>query len=98
MEIKLPKQWKHWCKLAKLRPASKRKPRSPYAYFYLRGHGRCWRVNCDGMLQCGDTYADFDRWALSDITEASLPGNLHNFVETVKLLLAEKLLANANAE
>lgn len=89
-EQKLPRQWKDWCAAAKLRPRDKvcdrRGLRS--AWFYLHGHGREWRVNCDFALQCGDTYADFDRWALCNIHQAPLPTSKAQFQATVRALLA----------
>lgn len=86
--MKLPKQWKHWCKTARLKPHSNRVVRGPW--FYLQGRGHYWRVNCYGMFQRGDTYKDFDRWALCDVTEAPMPENLTKFLETVNTLLGRK--------
>ena len=56
----------------------------------LRGRGYYWRVNCDGMLECGDTYANFDRWALCNIDEVPMPKTRDEFREAVKTLLARK--------
>jgi len=85
--IKLPKQWKHWCRAARLAPRDSGR-RGQYAWMYLRGRGREWRLNDRGMLQCGDTYADFDRWALCDIREAGAPKSRAEFLATVRDLLA----------
>lgn len=94
---KLPKQWKHWCKLAGMKPHSNRPSaeRGEWAWWYLKGRGRVWRINDKGMFQCGDTYADFDRWALCEIEEATMPINHREFRETVANLLRQQA---ANAE
>jgi hypothetical protein len=88
--LKLPKQWKHWVSSAGLRPRANtgttRGLKS--AWFYLHGHGREWRVNDRHELQCGDTYADFDRWALCEIQQAPMPTTRAEFVATVRKLLA----------
>lgn len=85
-DFKLPKQWKHWCYLAGLRPMVS--GREKYIWFYLKGRGRVWRVNCFGMLQCGDTYIEFDKWALCRIKETSLPTSKDMFLNSVSLLLS----------
>lgn len=88
MQVKLPKQWKHWCASAGLRQRSRKyDKRKIHTWFYLHGHGREWRVNCHSMLQCGDTYADFDRWALCDIKEVALPKTKDSFVQAVRYLV-----------
>ena len=81
--VRLPKQWKHWCRQAGLRPRDGRRGR----WLYLRGRGREWRVNYFAMLQRGDTYAEFDRWALCQIAEAPIPKTRDQFVQTVEYLL-----------
>lgn len=92
MSVKLPKQWKHWCRSAKLVPHSNRpsRERSSRSWLYLKGHGRMWRVNCHNAFQCGDTYADFDRWALCCIHETPCPTNRAEFLSTVDQLLTMK--------
>jgi hypothetical protein len=40
------------------------------------------------MLQCGDTYEDFDRWALCDIREVLCPTTKEEFKSAVAALLA----------
>lgn len=89
--IKPPKQWKHWCQKAGLSRYGSMASRSRYlsGWFYLKGHGRVWRLNCHNQLQCGDTYADFDRWALCNIEQAPCPSSLAEFRSTVKDLLAQ---------
>ena len=57
--IKLPKQWANWCADSGLRFNG--------SEFYLKGKGRHWRVNCYAEFECGDTYEEFDRWALCNI-------------------------------
>ena len=62
-----------------------------YEWFYLKGHGRVWRLNCLNMLQCGDSYADFSKWALCDIEQIPCPTNEAQFLAAVRELLAKKL-------
>lgn len=86
--IILPTQWKHWCKKANLRAHTHQKSgnRSSYDWFYLKGRGRVWRVNMYNMFQCGDTYEEFDRWALCDITETTCPKTEEQFINAVVAL------------
>jgi hypothetical protein len=92
MMQKLPKQWKHWCRMAGLKPHSNRpsRERSEWAWWYLQGRGRYWRINDKGMFQCGDTYAEFDRWALCDIEQEPRPNSMSEFSKTVAVLLNRK--------
>lgn len=69
MKVKLPKQWKYWCRKYGLKPhvmrhRGSRYSRNIHAWFYLTGFGRVWRVNCYGHFQIGDLLTKFDRWAL----------------------------------
>ena len=93
MPQKLPKQWKHWCRSAKLWPHSNKpsRERGEWGWWYLKGHGRVWRVNNKGMFQCGDTYAEFDRWALCNIEQEPKPATLKEFLTTVNVLLRRKV-------
>lgn len=86
-KIVLPKQWKHWCKDQRLTIHGLGRKRMGN-WFYLKGRGHYWRVNCYGMLQRGDTYADFDRWALCDIEEVAMPRTRAQFRAAVAKLLA----------
>jgi len=89
-EVKLPKSWKHWCRKAKLKPHPRgQDTRQKDAWFYLRGHGRMWRVNCFEMLECGDTYEEFDRWALYHITKVRLPKTELEMLAAVEVLVSE---------
>lgn len=88
MRVWLPKQWRHWCKKAGLRPHSRSRKR--HAWLYLKGHGRVWRINCFAEFQCGDAYVEFDRWALCHIESAQLPNSEAAFVDTVRELLSKK--------
>ena len=88
-QVKLPKQWKHWCADQKLRIHGRKCGNRQSQWFYLEGHGRYWRVNCYGQFQCGDTYDDFDRWALSDIAELPLPKTRAEFRTAVSQMLLE---------
>lgn len=85
-KFKLPKQWRHWCMLAGLRPVCRR-GRSDYQWFYLVGRGYHWRVNCYAVFERGDDYASFDRWALCDIDEVPLPRSKTEFLAAVRTLL-----------
>lgn len=87
MTIKLPKQWKHWVSRANLRIVDyyNRKP----CGYYLKGRGFHWRVNCYGEFERGDTYDEFDRWALCTI-DSCLVTNIktyQDFVDAVELLI-----------
>lgn len=88
---KLPKQWRHWCQVAGLKRYWSRGKdgRKDHQWFYLKGHGRVWRLNCHAMLQCGDRLEEFDRWALCSIIEVPMPTSLNEFVEAVRTLLNE---------
>lgn len=98
----LPKQWKHWCAVAGLRPDAKRTvPRMApcHSWFYVKGRGRRWRVNDRGMFQCGDTHEDFDRWALCHTEEVPLPQSQKEFLQAVEqLLAAQERAAEARAQ
>lgn len=87
-QIRLPKQWRRWCQKAQLRVHG-RYGRRPHEWFYLKGRGRVWRVNCYGAFQCGDRIADFDRWALCHIKEVqAIPKTEREFVLAVRELIA----------
>lgn len=90
MMVSIPKQWENWCRDQRLKVHGKRYRKKRYDWLYLEGRGHYWRVNCDGMLQRGDTYADFDRWALCDIAELPMPITRSQFRETVRVLLNAK--------
>lgn len=87
----LPKSWKDWCKAAKLRPRDKGRDKRGLksTWFYLHGHGREWRVNCFGDLCVGVTYDEFDRWALSDSVEKTMPKTKIEFLTTVRAMCVE---------
>ena len=88
-KTKLPKQWMDWVKKAGLRPLrSKKNWAWKWRGYYLSGKGRRWRLNDLGMLQRGDTYAEFDRWALSSIEEVPMPKTKAEFIQAVKTLAA----------
>jgi len=79
--MKLPKQWKHWCSKARLRPESTGKwKRGGWAWASLNGQGRKWRIALrdvsnknDLIFQTGDQYEEFDRWALSERRNFEIP-------------------------
>lgn len=85
--VTLPKQWRHWCADQHLRVYYKRS-KAQHQWFYLRGRGYVWRVNCYGMFQRGDDYASFDRWALCDINEVPLPQTRAEFRLMVQQLVS----------
>ena len=74
--MKLHKSWKHWCRKYGLRIhcsyRTTRYSRKEYGWFYLKGKGHVWRINCDDQLEMGDTYAEFDRWALCDVVSVDM--------------------------
>lgn len=92
MSLKLPKQWKHWCRLAGLRPEGRgRYIRTTSAWMALNGQGRKWRIALrdaaqpgDCIFQAGDNYADFDRWALSEQRDFEIPRSWAEFDAAVK--------------
>jgi len=84
MTIKLPKQWKHWCKKAGLRPETTFRYtdglRRSGRWMSLNGQGRKWRISLrntanqnDCVFQAGETYEKFDRWARSRRTTFEIP-------------------------
>lgn len=95
MDIKLPKQWRHWCKKAGLRPYYG-KGRRWYEWFYLKGHGRVWRVNCSDMLGCGDTHKEFNRWVLCRSEVTPRPNNEVEFIAAVQELLYKQNCKSAH--
>lgn len=88
---KLPKQWRQWCRKARLKPhGGQVTGRQQHEWFNLTGHGRVWRVNCYGIFQVGDKLADFDRWALCDpIVGMNLPQTEAEFLKTLNFMLDE---------
>lgn len=92
--MRMPKQWENWCRDQRLSVHGKRYGKKRRDWFCLKGRGHYWRVNCDGMLERGDTYADFDRWARCNIDEVPMPKTRDEFREAVKTLLARKQGAN----
>lgn len=62
--MKLPKQWRHWCKLAGLRPEGGH-GQGNWRWVYLIGRGRRWRLNCYNQFQMSVPLKEFDRWANS---------------------------------
>lgn len=87
---KLPKQWKHWCADQHLKRHGTVFDKNKSAWYYLQGRGHYWRVNDKGMFQCGDSYADFDRWALCSIAETPMPLTREAFRQSVRKLLEQK--------
>ena len=86
--MKLPKHFDHWRRDSKLSVHGKRYRKKRSDWLYLKGLGHYWRVNCHGMLQRGDTYERFDRWALCETDEVPIPTNRAEFRAAVGALLA----------
>jgi hypothetical protein len=96
MDIKLPKQWKHWCKKAKLRPESTGHwARGKWAHLSVRGLGRRWRIDCYGNLCVSDAERHFDRWANSQVTSVPIPKTEAEFLAAVKTMRDSALLVDA---
>jgi len=92
--VKLPNQWKQWCKEAKLRPHCRSGGRSranrggAYSeWLYLKGRGFVWRVDCNSMFERGDTHEEFDRWARCNSDEVPLPQTKEEFLKAVNILV-----------
>jgi hypothetical protein len=92
MSVKLPKQWKHWCRKAGLRPeyVHTRYNRESWTWQSLNGNGRKWRIALrdvrdrnDCIFQAGDLYDDFDRWALSERRNFEIPKSWAEFKAAV---------------
>lgn len=92
---KLPKQWKHWCRKNGLKIRHFRRCYRVNA-FYPHGHGHHWRLNCHEMFELGDSFEDFDRWALCDIVSVPKPSSLAEFTNAVTYLLEQKGLTRKN--
>ena len=88
--MKPPKQWENWCRDSKLSVNGKRYGKKRRDWLCLKGRGHYWRVNCHGMFQRGDTYQQFDRWALCEIAEAPMPKTRAEFRAAVRALLSAK--------
>lgn len=89
MSIKLPKQWKHWCKLMRLKPESRGRYLCKYEYFALVGHGHRWRVNMHGQFQMSEPYEQFDRWANSVELSMPMPNTEWKFIKAVNTALGK---------
>ena len=84
----LPKQWKHWLRIAGFK-ISARYGSDINPVYYWEGFGRHWRINCYGELQASECYDNFDRWANSVFyTTSGVPQNQKEFIERVTLIRA----------
>lgn len=87
----LPKQWRHWAKVNRLRPHGKVYHKRT-SWTYLVGRGRVWRIAYDYegekgyTFQGGDRLPEFDRWALSRRYEFPVPQSLAEFTQVVRSL------------
>lgn len=59
---RVPKQLTHWLRRLGLNPSG----RDRYPFTELKGRGRYWRINCDGIFEPSCAFEDFDRWANSN--------------------------------
>lgn len=95
--LKLPKQWRHWCSKANLRPECQVRnkfSRSTSNWVSLKGRGRVWRIamkdpydrSAGHLFQAGDNYSDFDRWALSPRISFEIPRTFEEFLKLVESL------------
>ena len=88
MAVKLPKQWRDWCRSQNLKPMTRSlRGQAQHHWFYLKGHGRVWRVNCYAEFERGDTLQEFNRWALCDIVRQPLPKTKKEFCSAVHFAL-----------
>lgn len=85
--MKLPKQWKHWCKRAGLKPSWKirlsRLKRKDYCWASLQSETRRWRIDVNGLLCVSCHKDDFDRWANSEVTKYPFPQSEKELCEIV---------------
>ena len=86
----LPKSWKHWCKDMKLKLHGRKFSKANHHWFYLKGRGHYWRLNCHSIFECGDTYEEFDRWARCDIESMPMPTTRDEFRKAVRSMLEAK--------
>jgi hypothetical protein len=94
--LRLPRQWRHWCRLAGLRTQYHRRIQS--SHWTLQGLGRNWRVNSRGVFQVSCVLEDFDRWSNSTLAEVSLPQSLAEFEKSVRLLLNHTDVAHSDPD
>lgn len=88
----MPKQWKHWCKMAGLRPNYAPSARTHWGHYNLTGRGRVWRVNCIPEFECSCPTEHFDRWANSRGAQyPGIPTTEKEFRDIVKRLIRESV-------
>lgn len=87
-----PKQLRHWCMLAGLRPECHKWR----GHHYYIGHGRRWRLNCHGEWQI--SCRDFDRWANSVEATVPLPRYEQEFLAVVAHMRSNALLGVLRSE
>lgn len=81
--MKLPKQWKHWCKKARIKCFFK----DPCS---MIGRDRQWRVNMHSIFECSCPLEHFDRWANSRGAEwDGTPESEHEFLIAVERLIEQ---------
>lgn len=85
--MKLPKQWLHWARKAKLRREYGRGIEGAY---YLVGRGRRWRVNSRAIFECSCPLEYFDRWANSrGAAMEGIPKTEAEFLRDVETLIEQ---------
>ena len=68
--------WKEMCKAVGLRPHGRNQDkRKVYTWYSLQGRGRYWRVSRRKTFDVSCRYADFDRWANSQVAVHPIPIN-----------------------
>lgn len=82
--MKTPKQLKRWLYKARLKPLGSRGTRwLREGWLVYEGRGRFWRI-VNGYLDMSCPTGEFDRWANSTDTWATLPTSEDDFVNTVR--------------
>ena len=97
--VRIPKQWNHWLRNYGFKPhvGKRQRRRSAEPMLYFKGKGRVWRITSGGLLQCGDTYDRFDRWALTDVqVHRTLPHTFREFKLAVTESVQEAEHAHSN--
>jgi hypothetical protein len=91
-DVLLPKQWRHWCRKAGLKPEGHkgecRFVRPSWGWFSLIGLGRRWRVNCYNQFSVSLSNKHFDRWARSHVMDVPMPKTEAEFMAAIENMRA----------
>lgn len=81
-----PKQWKHWCKLGRLKRRQRYwgAPNRNDWFVALEGHSRYWRINDLGEFQASCATSSFDRWATSVMATFPIPKTEAEFLRVIR--------------